>query len=98
MMVGMPSYPWSCLSCGQTNQSHTDLCSTCSYPASATSKQIDACRGEHLSHGGQLQQQAIIDATDEHLSAFDVLGRPLLFVFLGVRLTKQLFPWRSKDS
>lgn len=44
-----------------------------------------------------VQYQAAIDATDEHLSAFDILGRPLLFMLLGVPLTKHLFP-RRKDS
>ena len=93
----MPTYPWSCLSCGQTNSHHAEFCSLCACPASPTSKQIGTSRAEHLSRGGQLQYQAAIDATDEHLSAFDILGRPLLFMFLGVPLTKQLFP-RCKDS
>jgi hypothetical protein len=88
----MPNYPWSCLACGQTNPSRAELCSACSCPARATSKQIRTSRAEHISCGGTLQHQAAIDATEEHLSAVDILGRPLLFFFLGPQLTKVLFP------
>lgn len=94
-MPSVPTYPWSCLSCGHTNPSRADLCSTCSCPAHATSKQIDANRAAHLARGGQLQHQAAVDAADEHLSGVDILVRPVLFLFLGTMLTNKLVPRRN---
>ena len=78
----MPSYPWSCLSCGSSNASHAEACCLCNCPACATSKQVDSSRANHLARGGQVQQASAADEAPS-LSAVDVLVRLVMFMLSG---------------
>jgi hypothetical protein len=92
----MPRYRWSCLSCGQVNEAQVDSCRSCACPASATVSQITAGRARFIEQGGALQGEAMASAEPD-LSAFDVLGRPLLYLLLGWRPLGpkgRRWPWR----
>ena len=80
------NYRWCCTACGLPNVGDATACGACACPAHPTAKQIAACRERHVQHGGMLQGDAAVIAQRD-LSAFDVLGRPLL---LGLAV---LFGW-----
>ena len=54
----MKSDAWSCHSCGVANRRGLTCCRSCSCPASATAKQIDAHRAAFVASGGSVLQAA----------------------------------------
>jgi len=78
----MPRHRWTCFACGEDNVAEVETCGVCSCPASPTSNEIRAKRADHVQHGGALRGDALMNRQSD-LSAFDVLGCPLLFVLFG---------------
>ena len=78
----MPTYHWSCLACGTTNENTSNSCGGCHCPAEATAVQVSDSRASFLAAGGQLRGAAA-EAVVEDLSAVDVLVKPLAFCLLG---------------
>jgi hypothetical protein len=80
------NYRWCCTACGLANEGDATACGACTCPACPTARQIAACRERHVQRGGAPQGDAAVSAQRD-LSAFDVLGRPLL---IGLAV---LFGW-----
>ncbi len=78
----MPTCRWTCTACGHANAAGAHACAACECPASATAREIAACRERFLRQGGALRGDAAA-AAQADLSAFDVLGRPLLALVLA---------------
>ncbi len=73
----MPTYRWSCLACGESNAAEAVTCQACGCSSRPTARDIDRARASFVAQGGALKGDAAV-ATQPDLSAWEVLGRPLL--------------------